>query len=107
MEFSNFQGPKPFRFEHFWLSMTGSKEVIDTAWLQEVHGSPVYKLFMKNSNVKPALIVWNKNNIGHCPNRGRDLEHRVNALQEEALEGLMGHESEDLRVLFSDLHNHY
>ena len=73
---SDFQAPRPFRFEAMWTKDRRCLEVIKGGWKLEVPGNPSFKLCRKQSNTSAALRKWNKEIFGHC-------QTRINALTEE------------------------
>lgn len=52
---SIFSGPKPFRFEQFWLKEPGCKPIFKTAWYARFSGSHALQLTCKTAATKQAL----------------------------------------------------
>lgn len=77
-------GPKPFRFNNFWLQNNKFKGLVEEVWrTNNVHGWMGYVLKEKLKGLKEAIKVWNKEEYG-------GMEERVEWLVEEIgdLDGL-------------------
>ncbi|XP_044389289.1 uncharacterized protein [Triticum aestivum] len=66
---ANDKGPprtKSFRFENFWIKMPRFKEVVNSAWNQEVnHVDPHHILFHKMKKTSQVLRTWSKTIFAH------------------------------------------
>nr|KYP74909.1 Transposon TX1 uncharacterized [Cajanus cajan] len=67
-------GPKPFRFNNYWLSHSGIEGVVGSAWEKQVQGTWVaQRLRGKLLNVKNALKKWNVNVFGNVDTKIKSL----------------------------------
>lgn len=107
-EGSVFTGPKPFRFERFWVEIQGSLEVVKNVWRADYRGSPTHIVADKSAKLKSAMRAWNKRDVGDFFSRTKQMELEVNELQaKEASYGFSGQEEVRLKWATSELHNLY
>lgn len=96
-------GPKPFRFNNFWLENLNFKGVVEEAWRnQNVSGWMSFVLKEKLKGLKVKIKEWNKEEYGGMEERVEKLVEEINDLDElsEEVRGLSeGEEALWKRVL--------
>ena len=83
-------GPKPFRFNNFWLENKDFKGVVDDAWRsQNVSGWMGFVLKEKLKGLKATLKEWNKVEYGGMEARVEKLVVETQGLDEKGEEGVL------------------
>ncbi|KAH7860638.1 hypothetical protein Vadar_015962 [Vaccinium darrowii] len=70
---------KPFRFESFWVTDDGCKDVIVEAWNQQQEGSLMFSVCKKLKGCKERLKAWSKWTF-------RDLRIRIDLAKEQLID---------------------
>lgn len=67
-------GPRPFRFNNFWLMHRGFEDMVKKMWGSvEVEGWAAFVLKEKLKNLKVQLARWNKDEFGHLDTKIESL----------------------------------
>ncbi|MCH83010.1 reverse transcriptase, partial [Trifolium medium] len=75
-------GPKPFRFNNFWLSNPSFRKVVSDAWGSfEVRGWKGYVVKEKMKLLKGSLKLWNKEVYGNIDKKIDDLTFAIEELE--------------------------
>jgi len=74
----------PFRFENAWLSHPNFTNNIVTWWREElnIQGSKMYMLQQKLKHIKFHLKVWNKNEFGDIFKEKREIEMKLQEINQ-------------------------
>jgi hypothetical protein len=74
-------GPKPFRFNNFWLENKKFQEVVETFWVShKVEGWMSFVLKEKFKMLKSTLRAWHKNEYGGLEAKIEELVVEINDL---------------------------
>jgi hypothetical protein len=97
-------GPKPFRFNNYWLQSNGFKDVIRTAWDScQVDGWMGFVLKEKLKVIKNAIKVWNAAKFGEV---GREKTRLIKSILDFDIKsestGLNDGEVMERKKLFED-----
>jgi hypothetical protein len=98
-------GPKPFRFNNFWLQHRDFKELVSNAWEEvEVSGWMSFVLKEKLKRLKVAIMEWNGATFRGSEREKQNLIDEISALdlKSETL-GLVDDEVVRRKKLFDDL----
>jgi hypothetical protein len=98
-------GPKPFRFNNFWLRHKDFKGVVENAWLScDVDGWMGHILKERLKSVKGAIKVWNVETYGEVGEKKRRLVKGIFKLDiKSEVVGLEEVEVEMRKKMFHDL----
>jgi len=98
-------GPKPFRFNNFWLSNPNFKGVVEEEWRKEsANGWMSFVLKTKLKNFKLRLKKWNRAKYGGMEERVERLVDDIKELDEKDEEvGLEKEEIASRKSKFCDL----
>lgn len=94
-------GPKPFKFELFWLDKPDLVQNMEAWWREcSTEGTSGFVIQAKINHLKAKLIPWTKENVGHLENRISQLEQLLAELmaKEEVL-GLDVTETEEKKAM--------
>lgn len=62
-------GPKPFRFQTFWMNSCKFHGLLNQAWKKEGEGNPIQRLYQKLRILKKDLLVLNKEDYSGISSR--------------------------------------
>jgi hypothetical protein len=80
-------GPKPFRFNNFWLQNRKFKGVVEEVWRnQNVNGWMGFILKEKLKGLKATIKEWNKEEYGGMEERVERLVEEISAIDEKGEE---------------------
>jgi hypothetical protein len=83
-------GPKPFRFNNFWLQNSKFKGVVEEAWRsQNVRGWMGVVLKEKMKGLKATIKEWNKVEYGGMEERVECLVEEISAIDEKGEEEIL------------------
>lgn len=83
-------GPKPFRFNNFWIENRKFKGVVDEAWRSNnVCGWMSFVLKEKLNGLKVKIKEWNKEEYGGMEDRVEALVEEIRGLDEKGEEGAL------------------
>ncbi|MCI11540.1 transposon TX1 putative protein [Trifolium medium] len=94
---NNDWGPKPFRFNNYWIDHKFFKKVVEDSWrAQEVSGWMAFVLQEKLRGLKFRLKDWSKIEFGSMESRSKKL---VEDIQELDLRGeTMGLDTQEVEI---------
>jgi exonuclease III len=97
-------GPKPFRFNNFWLDHKNFKKVVEDCWRgQEVTGWMAFVLKEKLKALKMCLKDWHKSEFGCVENKISKIVEEIGVLYTRGeSSGLSGQEVLLRKELFVD-----
>ncbi|VFQ93056.1 unnamed protein product [Cuscuta campestris] len=75
-------GPKPFKFINAWCSHSSFNDLLKSNWPESYTGGGMRGLALKLSNLKKALITWNKETFGNIFEAVSKAEDRANKAEE-------------------------
>ncbi|KAI0497164.1 hypothetical protein KFK09_020386 [Dendrobium nobile] len=99
--------PKWLRFEDIWTSFPASWRVVSKAWERLDVGNPVEVVNLKCRRTLRALHFWSKHKIRDLGVRKKDLEERIEQLQQDdcSVWGLMPEQDAELRTAVAEFHS--
>lgn len=75
-------GPKPFRFELFWMEIPLLLKLMAEWWKEpDIRGKPGYVLACKLKHLKARVSEWVKSNLGKVEDRTRAVQEVLNNLE--------------------------
>jgi hypothetical protein len=81
-------GPKPFRFNNYWLKNRNFKEVVVNAWTnQHVSGWMGFVLKEKLKGLKGVIKVWSKEVYGKPEDTKQRLVEQIKVIDLKSEEG--------------------
>ncbi|KAG1359602.1 hypothetical protein COCNU_08G010480 [Cocos nucifera] len=88
---------KPFRFENFWLTIAGFKDLImDWRNKEPTTSDPASNLILKLPSLRSHLKAWNQSHVGNILLQKDKLLHRIDNLDvEEETRNLSSAEKEE------------
>ncbi|XP_078153720.1 uncharacterized protein LOC144548883 [Carex rostrata] len=63
--FTDFQKTKVFRFEKFWLSIVGFKDIVKEEWQSHPMTSTPAQMHIKLQQLQSKIIAWEKSKVGN------------------------------------------
>jgi len=86
-------GPKPFRFNNYWLENRKLKDVVEESWnVQEVNEWMCCVLKDKLKNLKGRLREWNKEEYGSMDTRILRIKEEIEELDVRGEESMLSEE---------------
>lgn len=76
---------KYFKFLDFWTDHEGFMQVVEDAWQILVEGNSMWKFHFKLKKVCKKLSYWSKHTIGNIFDKTKELESRLQELEESCL----------------------
>ncbi|OIT20671.1 hypothetical protein A4A49_38227 [Nicotiana attenuata] len=97
---------KYFKFLNFWAEEDGFMNVVEQAWNEEVHGSPLWRFHLKLKNTCRKLSEWSKISVGNIFDITKALENRVAELGEKSITDNSASNRADLNKANAELMPH-